>query len=69
MGLTFPFLSALALSTIPAAASAAVTPQALDAHVRRAMATTGAEGIAVAVINDGLEEASNDFVSEFKRGF
>jgi len=53
MRLALPFLSALALSTIPVAAGAAVTPQALDVHVRQAMAATGAKGIAVAVIDGG----------------
>jgi CubicO group peptidase (beta-lactamase class C family) len=53
MRFALPFLLALALSTLPVAAGAAVTPQALDAHVRQAMAATGAKGIAVAVIDGG----------------
>jgi CubicO group peptidase (beta-lactamase class C family) len=52
MRLALPFL-AFALSTIPAASGAAVTPHLLDAHVRQAMAATGAKGIAVAVLNGG----------------
>lgn len=53
MRVALPILSALALSAVPALARAAVTPQALDAHVRRAMAATGAKGLAVAIVNDG----------------
>ena len=53
MHLALPLLSALALNALPVAAGAAVTPKALDAHVRQAMAATGAKGIAIAVVDDG----------------
>lgn len=53
MRLSLPFLFGLALSAMPASAAETVTQQALDTHVRQAMASTGAKGMAVAIIDDG----------------
>jgi CubicO group peptidase (beta-lactamase class C family) len=53
---TLPLLLALGLAAAPAAAKPRPTPEALDRHVRAAMAETGAKGIAVAVIENGKVE-------------
>ena len=46
-------LTAASLTIAPAAAAAPVPPERIDAHVRAAMETTKAKGIAVAVIDNG----------------
>jgi CubicO group peptidase (beta-lactamase class C family) len=52
-GLFRAAIAALLLSQAPAASAAAPDAEAVDATVRRAMARTGARGLAIAIIDDG----------------